>query len=163
MLPRLFLIFALVPFIELYLLVQVGTVIGAAPTILLVIFTAAAGAWLARTQGLGILAKVQSDLARGVMPAQAMLDGFCILLAGLLLLVPGFLTDVCGLLLLLPPVRSLIVARLGRHFAVRYAAGGTAQGGHFVVYGGSNDSSTVPPRHDVIIDTKPIGEEPPRS
>lgn len=158
MLSRLFLLFAIVPFIELYLLVQVGTVIGAAPTILLVIFTAAAGAWLARTQGLGVMARVQNDLAQGIMPGQALLDGFCILLAGLLLLTPGFLTDAIGLLLLLPPFRLLLASRLQRHFAVRYASSGTdAQGGHYIVYGSSGPATAEEPRHDVIIDTQPIG------
>ncbi|HBW16590.1 MAG TPA: exlusion protein FxsA [Desulfovibrio sp.] len=161
MLSRLFLLFALVPFLELYLLVQVGTVIGAAPTILLVILTAVVGAWLARTQGLGVMARVQNDLARGIMPGQALIDGFCILLAGLLLLTPGFLTDVVGLLLLLPPFRALLASRLQRHFAVRYASSGTtAEGGHFIVYGSSGPAAHEEPRHAVVIDTQPIDSSP---
>lgn len=168
MLSRLFLLFAIVPFIELYILVKVGGEIGALPTIAMVILTGIIGAWLARTQGISVLSRIQQDLSRGVMPTDALVDGACILVAGMLLLVPGFLTDVFGVLLLLPFVRTFLRKRLGKHFATHYSASGggfsgTSAGGHFIVYGGSAFSEPEEePRKTVIIDTQPIEGQRPR-
>ena len=102
---KLFLAFTLIPMIELYLLIKLGTVIGAFNTLLLVILTAAAGAYLARLQGLQVMFKVRTRLQQGEMPAEDMLDALIIFIAGIVLLTPGLLTDVAGLLLLLPATR----------------------------------------------------------
>jgi UPF0716 protein FxsA len=120
---RLLLLFTIVPLIELFLLVKLGTVIGIAPTILIVIFTGALGAWLARWQGLGVLRRVSEDLAAGRLPADALIDGLLILIAGAVLLTPGLLTDALGFVLLVPQgravVRRAVAARLEQRTVVR--------------------------------------------
>ena len=106
-----FLLILGLPTLELWLLIQVGTGIGALPTVGLVLFTAALGALLVRYQGLSTLIRVQTALQRGEVPALEMLQGSLLLVAGLLLLVPGFLTDAIGFLLLIPSLRLWLVTR----------------------------------------------------
>jgi UPF0716 protein FxsA len=106
MLFKLFLCFTLIPVIELYLLIQVGTVIGGLNTILLVIGTGFAGAWLARMEGMNTMFKVQQNLNQGLMPAEELIDALIILIAGLVLITPGLLTDFVGLMLLWPVSRN---------------------------------------------------------
>lgn len=95
----------LLPLAEIYVLIRVGALIGAIPTIALVIFTAVLGAQLMRSQGLSALRQVQACLERGETPALELLEGAVVLVGGGLLLVPGFITDTFGLLALIPPVR----------------------------------------------------------
>jgi len=114
MLLRLFLAFTLIPVIELYILVKIGSVVGALNTILLVILTGFAGAWLARLQGFQTMMRIRTNLAQGVMPAEEMVDAMIIFGAGLVLLTPGLLTDIFGLLLLFPPTRGRFKAWLRR-------------------------------------------------
>ena len=104
----LFLIVLIIPFAEIYLLLQVGGIIGALPTIFLVVFTAALGAWLLRRQGFATFRRFQENLAQGVIPAYEMIEGPIILLGGLLLLTPGFITDLLGFACLIPPLRKKI-------------------------------------------------------
>ena len=104
----LFLIVLIIPFAEIYLLLQVGGIIGALPTIFLVVITAALGAWLLRRQGFATFRRFQENLAQGVIPAYEMIEGPIILLGGLLLLTPGFITDVLGFACLIPPLRKKI-------------------------------------------------------
>jgi UPF0716 protein FxsA len=105
------LIFVGLPVFELYLLIQVGSRIGALPTIGLTILTAVIGGVLVRLQGLSVLGRVRASLDRGDVPALEMLDGALLLIAGFLLLLPGFVTDAIGFLLLVPVVRRLVIAR----------------------------------------------------
>jgi UPF0716 protein FxsA len=105
MLLKLFLAFTLIPFIELYLLIELGTSIGPINTLLLVILTGAVGAFLARMQGLGAIMRVRERLQQGETPAEELLDALIIFVAGIVLLTPGLLTDIAGLLLLLPATR----------------------------------------------------------
>ena len=79
---RLLLLFTVVPLIELFLLVKLGTVIGIGPTVLIVISTGVLGAFLARRQGLGVLRRISQDLNEGRLPANALIDGLLILIAG---------------------------------------------------------------------------------
>jgi len=101
----LFLLFLLVPVVEIWFLIQVGRVIGAGWTVFFVVFTAVLGAALLRAQGLSTLNRVQASLEAGRLPAMELLEGLMLLLAGALLLTPGFVTDACGFLLLVPPLR----------------------------------------------------------
>jgi len=101
-------ILILVPLVELGLLIKVGQHFGAVNTILLVILTGVAGAWLAKYQGLRVLWEIRSLLSRGVMPGYKLVEGLLVLLGGLLLLTPGFVTDVLGLLCLLPVSRPFL-------------------------------------------------------
>lgn len=99
-------LFLIVPIIEIYLLIQVGSVIGAIPTIFLVVFTAVLGALLLRQQGFSTLGRVQAALARGEVPALEMLEGAMLLFGGALLLTPGFFTDAIGFVCLVPQLRQ---------------------------------------------------------
>jgi UPF0716 protein FxsA len=108
MLPLIALAFIAIPIVEIAVLIKVGGAIGAWNTIALVILTAIAGTALLRAQGLATLARVQDSLARDIFPAHALFDGACLLVAGALLLTPGFVTDALGLALFLPPVRGLL-------------------------------------------------------
>jgi UPF0716 protein FxsA len=105
------LIFVTAPLIELYFLIQVGSVIGALPTILLSVLTALIGGYLVRMQGIAVLMRVRALLDAGEMPALEVLDGAVLLLCGLALLLPGFVTDIVGFLLLVPPLRHLLIRR----------------------------------------------------
>ncbi len=105
----LFLLFLLIPLVEIYFLIQVGNVIGAIPTIALVVFTALLGAMLLRFQGWVTLQRARLTLAQGQMPAIEMFEGVLLVLAGALLLTPGFFTDTIGFLLLIPPLRKSII------------------------------------------------------
>ncbi|HEC12998.1 MAG TPA: FxsA family protein [Acidiferrobacteraceae bacterium] len=105
----LFVVFLLVPLAEIYLLIQVGSVIGAPWTIFLVVFTAVVGAGLVRTQGLATLLKAQSALGQGELPAVEMIEGLAIFIAGALLLTPGFFTDAVGFACLIPPFRRSVI------------------------------------------------------
>ncbi|SFL41829.1 UPF0716 protein FxsA [Desulfomicrobium norvegicum] len=116
MFGKLFLLFVLVPVAEIYVLVTVGGSIGAFPTIALVILTALAGAHLARMQGLSTMMRIRENLDQGFMPAEELLDGVLIFLAGMVLLTPGFLTDIAGLLILLPATRNLFKKWLRKKF-----------------------------------------------
>ncbi len=106
MLFKLFLCFTLIPVIELYLLIKAGTVIGGFNTVLLVIFTGFAGAWLARMEGMNTMMKLRANLQQGLMPAEELLDAAIIFVAGAVLITPGLLTDGLGLLLLWPVTRN---------------------------------------------------------
>jgi UPF0716 protein FxsA len=105
---RLALLFVLVPVLELILLIRMGQVIGFWPTLAIVLVTGWAGAFLARLEGLRVLARFQQELAMGRVPGQAILDGASVLVGGAFLLAPGVLTDLTGLVLLFPPTRRLI-------------------------------------------------------
>jgi len=116
MFGKLFLLFALVPVAEIYVLVSVGGAIGVFPTIALVLLTALAGAHLARMQGLSTMMRIRENLDQGFMPAEELLDALLIFLAGMALLTPGFLTDLCGLLILLPATRNVFKRWLRKKF-----------------------------------------------
>lgn len=122
----LFLAFLLVPIIEIALFIQVGGLIGLWPTLGIVVLTAIAGTMLVRGQGLATLAQLQASLAEGRDPTGHIAHGAFILVAGVLLLTPGFFTDATGFLLLLPPVRAALIrygaARMAGRFTVRGAA-----------------------------------------
>ncbi len=108
MLWKLMLLFSLGPVLEILLLLEVGKRIGTFPTILLIILTGTAGAFLARTQGLFILSRVRRELAQGNLPGDEILNGFSILLGGVMLIAPGLITDSLGLALILPATRTFI-------------------------------------------------------
>ncbi len=116
MLLRLFLCFTLIPVIELYLLIKVGTVIGGFNTILIVILTGFAGAWLARMEGLNTMLKVRRNLDQGIMPAEDLMDALIIVIAGLVLITPGLMTDAFGLMLLWPVTRNAFKRFLRKKF-----------------------------------------------
>jgi len=105
---RLLLLFTLVPLLELFLLIEVGELIGFWATVALVVTTGALGAFLTRFEGLRVLGQVQAEFRVGRVPTDRLLDGLLILLAGAVLLTPGLITDAVGFFLLVPPGRRLI-------------------------------------------------------
>jgi UPF0716 protein FxsA len=108
----LFLLFLTVPLVEIYFLIQVGQEIGAFSTVLLCILTAALGAILLRIQGILTLMNAREKLRQGEIPADNLLEGLILLIAGVLLLTPGFVTDVIGFLCLAPSLRSMLALRM---------------------------------------------------
>ncbi|CAG9298042.1 FxsA family protein [Celerinatantimonas diazotrophica] len=108
----LFLIIAGLSMAELYVLIHVGAVIGALPTIGLTILTAIIGASLVRSQGLQTVFKAQQKISEGQIPAQQVIEGLMLVVAGAFLIMPGFITDFCGMILLIPPVRAYFAKRV---------------------------------------------------
>jgi len=140
MFPVVTLIFLVVPVIEIFLLIQVGSVIGAWWTIGLVVLTAIIGVRLLKIQGISTLMRAQEKMQTGQMPAQEMLEGIGLIVAGAFLLTPGFFTDAFGFCLLIPPARAWLVSR---------AVTGMAVSGRFVQTHGPVSPSS-PHKPDVI-------------
>jgi UPF0716 protein FxsA len=101
-------LFLVVPFVELFVLLQVGQAVGVLDTVALLVVVSIVGAWLVKREGLGVLRRAQERVAAGAVPGRELVDGVLILFAGALLITPGFVTDVVGILLLLPPVRAAL-------------------------------------------------------
>lgn len=158
----LFLLFLIVPILELWVIIQVGGVIGALPTIGLLILVSVLGAWLMKREGLGIWRRVNAELAQGIVPTQGVVDGFLVLSAGALMLTPGFLTDLVGIVLLVPPTRALVRAGLVRRYRSRLTLGvrGFGPGVRAAAWGGSGvvDAEVV----DVGDVTPPAWRDPGR-
>jgi UPF0716 protein FxsA len=110
---RLFILFTVVPIIEIYLIIKTGQVIGPLPTVLLLLAISMAGAWLVRAQGFLTIRNIQSELASGRLPAAQLMDGAMVLIGGVLLLTPGFFTDLLALFFLIPITRTLIKRMVG--------------------------------------------------
>lgn len=117
----LFILFIVIPLIELMLLIEVGSIIGTFTTILIILVTALIGTTLVKQQGFQTWQTIQLELAQGQIPAKSLVAAICILIAGVLLITPGFLTDTIGLLLLVPATREWIFARASRHIKVTSA------------------------------------------
>ena len=114
MFGKLLLLFIAIPVAELYLFMTLGKEIGLWPTLAIIVATAFLGAWLTRMQGARAMARFQKATAEGRLPHEEVLDGVMILIAGVVLLTPGFLTDAVGFALLIPPVRGLLRKRLAK-------------------------------------------------
>ena len=123
MLLGLFFLFTLVPLIELYLLIRLGTSIGGVETIAIVIGTGVAGGLLAKSQGLAVLDRMRAELNQGRLPAESLFDGLLILIAGAMLITPGLLTDGLGLLLLIPWSRQAFKSWLKRKIQEKISEG----------------------------------------
>ena len=118
-------LFIAMPILELAVLLKVHQSLGLGNTLAIVIFTGVVGAVLARAQGLMVMTAIQRDLAEGRMPAPRLMDGVMILIAGVLLITPGLITDSAGFLLLLPPVRVSIRALLRQKLEEKLRNGST--------------------------------------
>lgn len=113
--------------IEMYLLIEIGSELGAFATIALVFITAAVGLWMMRLQGLSTLRRASLAASKGEPPVREAAEGVILLVGGALLLIPGFFTDAIGLLCLLPPTRALLLRWLGRNVRVTPAGGEPGQ------------------------------------
>ena len=123
MIGRLLFLFILVPLLELYILIKIGGYLGAFPTVALVVFMALAGIVLARFEGLRTLQQIRQSLAQGIVPAEKMVDGVLIFIGGILLIIPGVLTDLFALVLLIPYTRTIFKRWLRRRFDRIIASG----------------------------------------
>jgi len=129
MFGRMLLLFVFLPMVELYLLIMLGSRIGAMPTIGLIVFTGVLGATLARQQGLSVLSKIQREMASGNPPTQELVEGALIVVGGIVLLTPGIITDLFGFSLLVPPIRKALCKALTQ--SVTKSVGKTAGFAHF--------------------------------
>src|SRR6266540_4086184 len=113
------LLFLVLPIVELYVIIRVGQEIGALYTIALLLVISIVGAWLATREGLGVWRRINEQVQAGKVPGVELVDAFLILLAGALLLTPGFISDVFAIFLLLPPSRAVVRRTLRRRFMGR--------------------------------------------
>jgi UPF0716 protein FxsA len=120
---KLLLLFVLLPLVELALLTALSHYTSLPTTILFIIVTGLLGTWMSRSQGLSTYRRIQAELAAGRMPRDSLIDGVLILLAGVLLITPGVLTDLFGIFLMFPPSRRLfriwLMGWFGRHFKIQ--------------------------------------------
>jgi UPF0716 protein FxsA len=144
----LFLLLVGVPILEIALFIQIGGFIGLVPTLAVILLTALIGTVMMRRQGISALNRLQDALATGRDPSAALADGAAVLIAGLLLLTPGFFTDAIGLALLVPSVRRWIIARVARQFVLRMSTAGRAPNG---------GSQPIDADYDIIDDPAPSG------
>ena len=119
MLPVLLVLFIVIPIVELAVIIQVGQAMGVLPTIGLLLLVSVVGSWLVKREGLGVWRRFKHQMETGNVPGKELADGMMIMLAGALLLSPGFVTDVVAILLLLPPVRAAIRGSLLRKLTLR--------------------------------------------
>jgi UPF0716 protein FxsA len=150
--PALAILFILVPVAELAVIIAVGKSIGVLTTLLLLLVFSLFGAWLAKREGLAAWRRFQLAMTEGRMPAREVADGAMILLAGALLLTPGFLTDLVGLLLLVPATRAL-----ARRWVPTLAGRRVVRRSRVTVAGSGPDGSTR-----VVWDPPELDERPSR-
>jgi UPF0716 protein FxsA len=116
--PLFLLLFILAPIAEIWLMIDIGSEIGAGWTVLAIITTAIIGASLVRFQGIGVYSRLNQTAARGEIPAMEMIEGVFLLISGILLLLPGFITDALGFLMLIPPLRHWLALNTVKHFFI---------------------------------------------
>jgi len=116
---RLFFLFTLVPLMEIAILIKIGSKIGVLETIALVILAGVVGAWLAKREGLRVIRDIQADLNAGRLPGDRLIDALLILIAAILLVTPGVISDMLAVLLLLPPIRAVFRPLLKKYFRNR--------------------------------------------
>jgi UPF0716 protein FxsA len=110
--PLIFLVFIVVPLVELAILIRIGMYIGFWRTVAIIIITGLVGAYLAREQGFWVIQAIQNDVASGIFPAERLFDGALILAGAVLLITPGILTDIAGILCLIPGTRGLFKKKI---------------------------------------------------
>ena len=131
---RLFLLFTIVPAVELFLLMQIGQLIGAAETVLLIVLTGIAGSYMAKREGVSVLQQLQKDAQKGIPPADRLIEGLLVLIGGVLLITPGVLTDVLGFSLIAPWTRRALAPALKKAVMGRMATS-VESGGFQVNFG----------------------------
>lgn len=150
----LFILFTVVPTLELYLLFKAGQHIGGVNTLSIVIITGFVGAWLAKAQGRAVMQQFQHEMRQNIIPADTIVHGFLIFGGGLLLLTPGFITDITGLCMVVPGPRHLI-AKLVKRFVQKGFQTGFIQTSSVHVHGESQTnpfSESDPKTQDIEAD-----------
>jgi UPF0716 protein FxsA len=120
---KLFLLFTIIPVVELALLIKIGSIIGTLNTIAIVIFTAIVGAYMVKSEGLGVMSRIQNNMQEGIFPGDELINGMMILVAGALLLTPGFFTDIIGFLMVFPFSRNFIKKISKRYIEKKMSSG----------------------------------------
>jgi UPF0716 protein FxsA len=136
--PFALLLFILAPVAEIWLMIDIGSVIGAGWTVLAIVSTAIIGASLVRFQGMGVYTRLNQTAARGELPAMEMIEGMSLFISGLLLITPGFITDTMGFLILIPPLRRWFALNMLKRF--------------FIVPGASDQPDPFSPEQKTTID-----------
>ena len=121
---KLLLLFTLIPVIELAILIKTGTIIGTLNTIIIIIITAVVGAYMVRLEGIGVMYRIQKNLAEGIFPAEELIDGLIIFAAGALLLTPGFVTDITGFIMVFPVSRNIVKKLVIKYLKKRFFLNG---------------------------------------
>lgn len=124
----LFILFAVLPILEIALLVNVGNIIGGWNTIGLVILTAFIGAYFVKREGISTLQTAQAKMQRNEVPGKELVEGLMLVVAGVLLVTPGFITDIIGFMFALPGSRHLLAAQVSKHMKMRVVAPGMGAG-----------------------------------
>jgi len=124
----LFILFAVLPILEIALLVNVGSVIGGWNTIGLVILTAFIGAYFVKREGISTLQTAQAKMQRNEVPGKELVEGLMLVVAGVLLVTPGFITDIIGFMFALPGSRHLLATQVSKHMKMRVVAPGMGAG-----------------------------------
>lgn len=115
----LFLLFTLIPAVETWLIVRIGSVIGATETVAYLVAAGLLGAWLGKRAGVSVLRQIMAELQQGIPPADRLVEGALVLVASVLLLTPGYLTDLMGMLLFIGPIRRFLAPRI-KSLALRW-------------------------------------------
>ena len=147
MMLRLFLLFTLVPALELYLLIQLGQYMGALQTVLLIFVTGALGSFLAKREGLSVLRQIQQDAQRGIPPADQLVEGLLVLVGGVLLITPGVLTDLAGFALIAPWTRRALAPAIRQAVMKRFVVQ-SSFGGVNMEFGPLGTPHAEPPRRE---------------
>ena len=154
------LLFIIVPIAELYVIIQVGGLIGVGPTLLLLLLDAILGSWLLKHEGRAAWRRFNLALAERRMPAKEVADGFLIILGGALLIAPGFITDIFGILFLLPPTRAVARRILRRWTVGRVAVVGFPDGATMGGFGTGPGARPGPKRsYDYDVDAEEVPED----
>ncbi|MFT6927591.1 MAG: UPF0716 protein FxsA [Psychromonas sp.] len=144
MFAKLFLTMVSVSLLELYVLIKVGGFLGAWPTVALVVISALVGSALVRSQGLQVLRQFQERIAQGESPGQQLIEGFMLLVTGVLLVTPGFVTDFLGLLILQPTIRSMVAKYLLANVKLNSAmSGGFYQSSSRTTFGDKKEDGNI--------------------
>jgi UPF0716 protein FxsA len=156
------LLFIVVPIAELYVIIQVGGLIGVGPTLLLLLLDAILGSWLLKHEGRSAWRRFNQALAEKRLPGKEVADGFLVILGGALLIAPGFITDIFGILLLIPPTRA-VARRILRRFTVGRVAvagfpGGATMGGWSTGSGGTGRAGGKR-SYDYDVDAEEVPED----
>jgi UPF0716 protein FxsA len=122
--PLLLILILSIPLIEIWIMIDIGSIIGAGWTIMAIIATAVIGASVVRFQGFGVYSRMQSSVNRGEVPAMEMIEGLSLFISGVLLLTPGFVTDALGFLILVPPLRRWFALNMLKRFFIVPMPGG---------------------------------------
>lgn len=146
-LPLMLALFIGIPLLEIYLLIEVGDIIGAFPTVLAVVFTAILGVTLIRIQGFSTMQKAQNSMNQGKLPAVEMFEGIMLFFAAICLLIPGFFTDALGFLLLIPPLRAFLAKALIGNAMLKSRFSGFQGGAGQSYYEGEYEDLTPEQQH----------------